>query len=108
MDEKNDNEPGAPGGEQDGGPREFLPPLEFQSLVFPFYTQALVKLGLIEDPVGGGTGVNLPFAQRLIDLLDLLKDRTQGRLGEEEEKFLDSCLIQLKMHYLQKTDRPKR
>ena len=33
--------------------KEYLPPLEFASLVFPFYTQALIKLGMIEDPVLG-------------------------------------------------------
>jgi hypothetical protein len=88
----------------DGESREFLPPLEFGSIVFPFYSQALIKLGLIEDPVGSGGGTNVEYAKRLIDILDLLKTRTAGRLEPHEADFLESCLIQLKMHYMQKAD----
>jgi len=46
---------------------------------------------------------NLDYARRLIDLLDLLKDRTKGNLQPEEENFLEAVLSQLKMHYLNKT-----
>jgi hypothetical protein len=84
------------------GTKEYLPPLEFGSLVFPFYTQALIKLGLIEDPVMKAPSENLELGKRLIDLLDLLKDRTKGNLDEEEDKFLEACLSQLKLNYLQR------
>jgi hypothetical protein len=83
---------------------EFLPPLDFSSIVFPFYTQALVKLGLMEDPVKKATDENLDFAKRLIDLLDLLKERTRGRLQPDEETFLESCLVQLKLSYMNKAN----
>jgi hypothetical protein len=84
------------------GTKEYLPPLEFGSLVFPFYTQALIKLGLIEDPVTKAPSENLELGKRLIDLLDLLRDRTKGNLAEDEDKFLDACLSQLKFNYLQR------
>lgn len=84
--------------------KEFVPPLEFSSIVFPFYTQALIKLGVIEDPSHAQEGKNLESARRLIDILDLLKDRTKGNLELEEEKFLEACLQQLKMHYLEKAE----
>jgi hypothetical protein len=87
----------------DGEQKEFLPPLDFSSIVFPFYTQALVKLGVIEDPLGKGPDENPAFARRLIDILDLLKDRTKGNLEPDEEKFLESCLLQLKSAYLEKS-----
>jgi hypothetical protein len=83
--------------------KEFLPPFEFSSIVFPFYTQALIKLGVMEDPSQTQGEKNLEVARRLIDILDLLKDRTKGNLEPEEEKFLEACLQQLKMHYLEKT-----
>jgi len=82
--------------------KEYLPPLEFGSLVFPFYTQALIKLGLIEDPVTKVPSENLELGKRLIDLLALLKDRTKGNLDEEEDKFLEACLSQLMFNYLQR------
>lgn len=81
----------------------FLPPVEFSTIVLPLYIQASIKLGLIEDPQTGKTGEDLDFAKRLIDVLDLLNDRTKGNLEKEEEILLGSCLQQLKMSYLEKT-----
>jgi hypothetical protein len=99
MSEENRN--GEPGRRK---AEEFLPPLDFSYIVLPLYTQALVKLGLVEDPVTNAVDQNLPYAKRLIDILDLLKDRTNGRLDPDEEKFLEACLAQLKSHYLEKAD----
>jgi len=89
--------------ETPGGP-EFLPPLEFGSIVILLYFPALVQLGLVEDPGSGERVENLGLAKRNIDLLDLLKDRTKGNLEAEEEKFLDGVLDQLKLAYLKKAD----
>ncbi|MBM3297612.1 MAG: DUF1844 domain-containing protein [Candidatus Aminicenantes bacterium] len=83
--------------------REFLPLLDFSTLVLPFYTQGLVSLGLMEDPVRKVTRENLPLAQRLIDILQLLKARTRGNLQPEEEELLESCLHQMRTAYLRKT-----
>lgn len=89
--------------ETPGGP-EFLPPLEFSSIVILLYFPALVQLGLVEDPGSGERRENLGLAKRNIDLLDLLKDRTKGNLEAEEEKFLDGVLDQLKLAYLKEAD----
>jgi hypothetical protein len=43
----------------------------------------------------------LELVKRLIDLLDLLKSRTQGNLKNEEQQFLDQCLHQLRMAYME-------
>jgi hypothetical protein len=82
--------------------QEILPPLDFSSLILPFYTQALIKLGLVTDPFSDKEGENLELAKRLIDLLDLFKERTEGNLKPEEEKFLIACIHQLKMAYMEK------
>ena len=97
-DPKPDDGGGAPGG------AEFVPPLEFSSVVVLLYFPALVQLGLVEDPVTGERGENLVLAKRNIDLLDLLKDRTKGNLEGEEQKFLDGVLDQLKLAYLKRAD----
>jgi len=83
--------------------KEFLPLLDFSTLVLPFFTQGLVSLGLMEDPVRRENRENLNLAQRLIDLLQLLKARTSGNLEPEEEEFLESCLHRLRTAYLEKT-----
>ena len=83
---------------------EFLPPLEFSSVVLLLYFPALVQRGLVEDPAVGQVRENLELAKRNIDLLDLLKDRTKGNLEPDEERFLEGVLDQLKMAYLKKAD----
>ena len=82
--------------------QELLPPLDFSSIFLPFYTQALIKLGAAEDPLLKKVDENLDLAKRLIDLLDLLKEKTQGNLKEDEEILLQSGLHQLKMIYMEK------
>lgn len=82
--------------------QEILPPLDISSLILPFYTQALIKLGMAEDPISHKEEVSLDLAQRLIDLLDLFNEKTKGNLKPEEEKFLKACLHQLKMAYMEK------
>lgn len=82
--------------------KEVLPPLDFSSLFLPFYTQALFKLGIAEDPVSQKIDENIDLAKRLIDLLNLLKEKTQGNLNAEEETLLNNGLHQLKMMYMEK------
>lgn len=94
----------APDEEKPSGEGEFLPPLEFSSIVILLYFPALVQLGLVDDPATGERRENLGLAKRNIDLLDLLKDRTKGNLEPEEETFLTSVLDQLKLAYLKKTE----
>ena len=102
MTEKKSPDPESPeeSGEHTG--QEFLPPLDFSSIILPFYSQALFKLGLLGDPANAEKEIHLGLARRLIDILDLLKDRTRGNLKPEEERFLESCLQQLRMRYLEK------
>ena len=85
-------------------PRKIIPPLDFSSLVLPFYTQALIKLGMVKDPLTDKEEKDMELSKRLIDLLDLLKERTKGNLMPEEEKFLSACLQQLRMIYMEKTN----
>ena len=83
--------------------KELVPPLDFSSLVLPFYMQCLIKLGMAKDPsVNKFEKENLELAKRLIELLNLLKERTEGNLKPEEQKFLDICLQQLKLGYTDK------
>lgn len=82
---------------------DYLPALDFSSIVLPLYAQALLKLGVLGDPGESKPAVSLELARRLIDLLSLLKDKTKGNLTPDEERFLDSCLQQIRMAYLQKS-----
>lgn len=81
----------------------FIPPLDISSLLVPFYTQALVKLGEINDPLSGKSEIDLEYAMRLIDLIELFKEKTKGNLTEEEENFVERILYQLKKTFVEKS-----
>jgi hypothetical protein len=102
MSEKNNQNPQRSKESSERPRQEFLPPLDFSSIVLPIFTQALLKLGLLGEPEKADPELNLELARRLIDILDLLKDRTKGNLSREEESFLDACLRQLKAGFLEK------
>ncbi|MEW5901440.1 MAG: DUF1844 domain-containing protein [Acidobacteriota bacterium] len=102
MREKDSPERERTNGRNGGEKKEFLPPLDFTSIVLPLYTQAMLKLGLLADADAPVSGESLELVRRLIDLLDLLKDRTKGNLNPAEEKLLESCLQELKTNYLEK------
>jgi hypothetical protein len=79
-----------------------LPPLEFSSLVFPFFSQGLILLGQIEEGKEKKEDNKLGLVKRLVDLLDLLKQKTRGNLETEEEQFLEASIHQLKLAYMEK------
>ncbi len=75
-------------------------PVELSTIIIPFYTQALIKMGLRNDPLTGEKKISLDEAKNIIDIIDFLKTKTEGNLTDDEEQLLDSILTQLKTEYL--------
>ncbi|MFO1020390.1 MAG: DUF1844 domain-containing protein [Planctomycetales bacterium] len=84
-----------------------IPAPDFLTLVAMFYTQSLVALGMIPDPVKKEPEANLPLARHFIDLLGLLEAKTKGNLTPQEAGTLESSLHDLRMAYLELSSRPK-
>ncbi len=84
--------------------KEGLLPIDLSSVVVPFYTQALVNLGINTDPLTGEKREDLDAAKNLIDLIDFIREKMEGNLTENEEKFFDTILKQLKTEYLRKKE----
>lgn len=53
-------------------------------------------LGQIPHPGTGQTSINLEAAASVIDSLEMLSDKTEDNLNEEEDKLLQSALLNLK------------
>ena len=47
---------------------------------------------------------NLDLVKRLIELLELLKEKTEGNLKTDEDQFLSASLHQLKLAYMEKAE----
>lgn len=79
---------------------EPLPELDFSAFILTLATTAQVGLGFMPNPQTNQSEQNLPTAKQLIDILGLLKDKTNGNLSQDEQVLLDSVLSNLRMQYV--------
>ena len=56
-------------------------------------------LGQIPQPATGEKALNLRAAKSVIDSLEMLADKTEGNLTEQEEKLLGTALANLRPLY---------
>ena len=77
-----------------------LPEINFSSFILSLSTSALLNLGEVADPQTSKVEKSLPLAKQTIDILGLLKEKTKGNLGAEEEKLLDHLLADLRWRYI--------
>lgn len=84
---------------------EALPPFptDFMSLLGSLATQA--TLLLMGDPRGGSVPgpQELDAVRSIVALLESLQGKTQGNRTEEEDRFLEGALYQLRMGYVART-----
>lgn len=78
-----------------------LPEASFMGLLFSLHTGALVAIGDVPDPHSGETRPDREVAKHSIDLLGVLKKKTQGNLDADEERLLDNILYDLRMRFVQ-------
>jgi hypothetical protein len=77
-----------------------LPEVNFNSLIFSLSSSAFFNLGEIADPQTGQRQKDLPLAKHSIDIIAMLRDKTKGNLNDEEQKFLDNILADLRIRYV--------
>jgi hypothetical protein len=77
-----------------------LPGIDFSSFILSLSTSVLVHLGEVPDPLTQKPDRHLPLAKQTIDLLGMLKEKTQGNLTQDEEKLMDHLLADLRWRYI--------
>ena len=80
-----------------------LPPADFKGLMSILASQAMMGLGMVQDPGGKGVVIDLEGSKFAIDLLGVLKEKTAGNLQEDEEKELTQLLTELRDRFVQIT-----
>jgi hypothetical protein len=86
----------SPFGEQEGGG------ISFPAFVLSLAHTAAVHFGDIPDPVSGATGEsNLPAAQQMIEILQLLELKTRGNLSAEERQLLEQIIYELRLRFVE-------
>ena len=86
---------------QDAGP---VPPdaASFYDLVAAVAQPIALYLGDVKMP-DGESMENLPLARFHIDLLEILQARSAGNLSDQEGRFLEDLLYQLRLRYVEKS-----
>lgn len=77
--------------------------LDFVSILYSYVHTALVYLGEMEDPIQQKVSENLPGAKQMIDILELMQQKTKGNLDARETQFLESVLYDLRMRFVEKS-----
>ena len=77
--------------------------MSFERFMASLYMTAMMQLGLMHEQ-GGQPGVDLIGARQTIDTLGMIAEKTKGNLTSKEQGFLQNCLYELRMAYVEVTN----
>jgi hypothetical protein len=97
-----------PGEEPGEAPTEGapLPEIDFSGFLFSLSTTAMYHFGDFPDPVTKESRRNLAAAKQTIDILTILKTKTEGNLDADENQLLDDILYELRMRFVKEMTHP--
>lgn len=77
--------------------------MTFERFMASLYMTAMLQLGLMQEE-RGQPRIDLLAARQTIDTLSLLSEKTKGNLTPAEQNFLQNCLYELRMAYVEVTN----
>ena len=83
------------------GPVDDQPGGDFRLFIQKLGYQALIGMGVLENPLTKAHDTNLDHAQMVINDLMMLRDRTQGNLKDGEEEHLEQVIGDLQRHFVE-------
>lgn len=82
-----------------------FPGIDFATFILSLSHSAYMHLGDAPNPVDGRIERNLTMARQTIDLLGLLEEKTQGNLTGDEERVLEQALYELRLRYVEVSEK---
>ncbi len=79
----------------------------FLQLILQYQTTAMIGMGKIKNPMTDKIEREMDHAKFSIDMLDMLKSKTKGNLESDEEKFLDQIIRDLKLNFVEESNKDK-
>lgn len=79
------------------------PATPFTNFIEPLIAQAYMSLGMLRNPYQPQSKTDPGAARQMIEILTLLREKTQGNLTADEDDFLETHLGELKLAYVQRT-----
>ena len=77
----------------------------FVQLVVMFQAAAMQQMGKVQNPITNKVERNLEQARFSIDMLEMIQNRTGSNLSDNEKKFLEHTLFELRMNYVDEVKR---
>jgi hypothetical protein len=74
--------------------------IDFSNFILSLNTSALIHLGDLPDPQTRERIYDIQSAKQTVDILELLKIKTEGNLDSEEIRLLDDVIYDLRMKYV--------
>ena len=81
-----------------------LPEPSMKALVGMLASQAIMGLGVMQDPETKGVVIDLQGSRYAIDLLSVVQEKTKGNLSDEEDAELEQILVELRSRFVQVAD----
>jgi phage repressor protein C with HTH and peptisase S24 domain len=90
---------------RDKAAEAFMPEMNFANFIFSLSTSAMYHFGDFPDPVSKKAERNLTAARQTIDIIAMLKEKTEGNLDDNEKNLIDTILFELRMRYVKEKDK---
>ncbi|MBX9788088.1 MAG: DUF1844 domain-containing protein [Pirellulales bacterium] len=100
--------PGAATGQASSAPRGPLPPASLTILITGLVHQTSMLLEETLQLEGPARDQQLDDARHVIDLLQVLEDKTKGNLTDDESRLLSQALHEMRMAFVAVRDHPER
>ena len=81
------------------------PSIHFMSLVFSLSQAAMQQMGKITNPITGKIEKNMQQAELTIDMINMLKEKTEGNLVEEEKRLINDTIANLQLNFVEEKKR---
>ena len=79
------------------------PETPFTDFIEPLIAQAYMSLGMLRNPYQPKPQIDATAARQMIEILTMLKEKTEGNLTADEDDFLSTHLGELKLAFVQRT-----
>ena len=80
----------------------------FIQWVLMFQAAAVQQMGKIQNPITKKVERDLNQAKFSIDMLEMIQQKTEGNLSQNEKTYLDHVLFELRMNYVDEVNKEKK
>jgi hypothetical protein len=80
----------------------------FMQLILTFQMAAWQQMGKVKNPMTDKIERNLEQARFSIDILEMIRKKTEGNLAEYEKQFLSKSISELQLNYIDEAEKEKK